>query len=42
MLNEYGPILIFMAIAAAFPLVTLWIMKSIGHEDFPWTASISK
>jgi NADH-quinone oxidoreductase subunit A len=27
MLNLYGPILIFLVIAAAFPVVTLWIMS---------------
>ena len=29
MLNSYGPIVIFGAIAAAFPVVTLWIFKFI-------------
>ena len=29
MLNSYGPILIFFVIAAAFPIVTLWVMKFI-------------
>ena len=29
MLNSYGPILIFGVIAAAFPVVTLWIFKFI-------------
>ena len=29
MLNSYGPIVIFAVIAAAFPIVTLWIFKFI-------------
>ena len=29
MLNSYGPIVIFAVIAAAFPVVTLWIFKFI-------------
>jgi NADH-quinone oxidoreductase subunit A len=29
MLNSYGPIVIFFVIAAAFPIVTLWVMKFI-------------
>ena len=29
MLNSYGPIVIFAVIAAAFPLVTLWVFKFI-------------
>jgi len=29
MLNQYGPVLIFFAIAAGFPLLTLWIAKFI-------------
>ena len=29
MLNEYGPIVIFAIIAAAFPIATLWIFKFI-------------
>ena len=35
MLNSYGPILIFFAIAAAFPIVTLWIMKFIRPKFNP-------
>jgi NADH-quinone oxidoreductase subunit A len=34
-LNSYGPILIFCAIAAAFPVVTLWIMKFIRPKFKP-------
>lgn len=29
MLNQYGPILIFLAIAAVFPIATLWIAKLV-------------
>jgi NADH-quinone oxidoreductase subunit A len=29
MLNQYGPVLIFFAIAAIFPIATLWIAKFI-------------
>ena len=29
MLNTYGPILIFFVIAAAFPLVTLWVAQFV-------------
>jgi NADH-quinone oxidoreductase subunit A len=34
-LESYGPILIFAAIAAAFPIVTLWIMKFIRPKFNP-------
>ena len=35
MLNSYGPILIFAVIAAAFPIVTLWVMKFIRPRFNP-------
>lgn len=35
MLNQYGPILIFFAIAAAFPVVTLWIAKFVRPTPPP-------
>ena len=35
MLNEYGPILIFFAIAAVFPVLTLWIAKLVRPTSAP-------
>ncbi len=35
MLNLYGPILIFFAIAAIFPLATLWIAKVVRPKFVP-------
>ena len=37
LLNQYGPILIFLAIAAVFPVATLWIAKFV-RPDFKPTA----
>lgn len=35
MLELYGPILIFFAIAAAFPIVTLWLAKFVRPTFVP-------
>lgn len=35
MLDLYGPILIFFVIAAAFPIVTLWIAKQVRPTPVP-------
>ena len=40
MLNSYGPIFIFFVIAAAFPLVTLWVMKFIRPKFNPTAEKI--
>jgi len=34
-LEQYGPILIFFAIAAAFPIVTLWIARFVRPKFNP-------
>jgi NADH-quinone oxidoreductase subunit A len=34
-LDQYGPILIFFAIAAAFPVITLWIAKFVRPAPPP-------
>ena len=35
MLDLYGPILIFFVIAAAFPIVTLWVAKLVRPTPVP-------
>ena len=40
MLELYGPILIFFAIAAAFPIVTLWVAKFVRPKFNPTAEKI--
>ena len=40
MLDSYGPILIFFVIAAAFPIVTLWVMKFIRPKFNPTSEKV--
>jgi len=35
LLNQYGPILIFLVIAAVFPVATLWIAKFVRPDFKP-------